>query len=80
MEQRNCWPDKAGPQSQMEFGLGGDSGKAEQPCPPRPRRSRAHWWFSRMREVVDEALERPPDLKPVQEALPSTGTHGDGKG
>jgi hypothetical protein len=31
----------------------------------RRRQSHAHWWFARMRQVVDDALERQPDPPPM---------------
>ena len=34
---------------------------------PRPfprRQSRSRWWFTRMRQVVDEAVESEPDSHP----------------
>ena len=52
---------------QLELGLGNQSF-----CPPAGRRrgrgSRAHWWFERMRSLVNGAPDREPDSLP--EAAP----------
>ncbi len=58
---------------QMQLGLEGVL-KAPPARDRRHRRNRANWWFDRMREVVDEALDRPPDAPPAQASLPSTET------
>jgi len=29
------------------------------------RQTRAHWWFDRMRQVTDDALERQPEPRPM---------------
>jgi hypothetical protein len=39
------------------------------------RTSRAQWWFQRMRQVVDCALDRQPALSPRPEQLVLAGTH-----
>jgi hypothetical protein len=56
---------------QMELGLGN-----ARRCPSASRRqrksTRAHWWFERMREAVDHALDwRPaPPARPEQIYFP----------
>jgi len=57
---------------QMELGF--DSNRE---CPPVTRRqrrlSRACWWFARMRQVVDHAMEWPaaPAPRPEQTCFPN---------
>ena len=41
--------------------------RCRQAVPSRPRRSRAQWWFNRMRAVVDNALDRTPAPSPRPE-------------
>jgi hypothetical protein len=57
---------------QLELGLT----RAQTPMPAciRGRGSRAAWWFQRMREVVDHAVEwsPAPPARPQQTWLPNT--------
>ncbi len=53
---------------QLELGLtdASGTGSGRRPASTRSwrhnwRRSRSQWWFARMRQVVDEALEIEPD-------------------
>jgi hypothetical protein len=60
-------------QSQLELAFAHAS--AARFVEPRPRRqSRAHWWFQRMRQIVDEACDWQPALapRPEQTWLPNT--------
>jgi hypothetical protein len=59
---------------QLELSLG--SRVSCRALPRRQRRlTRAHWWFDRMRQVVERAVERQPSrpARPQQTWLP--GTH-----
>jgi len=53
---------------QMELGLGN-----ARPCPSagsrQRRQSRANWWFERMREAVDKALDWRPAPPPRPEQI-----------
>ena len=71
MKQRNCWPDKVPSNRQMELGLGNEQQhRNRSSCLPaaglrRHRRvSRARWWFSHMREIVEHAVDRQPAPPP----------------
>jgi hypothetical protein len=52
---------------QMELGLNGKRARRGRQIRPN-RRQRAQWWFARMRQVVDTAMEwRPaPPARPEQ--------------
>ncbi|HEX4122683.1 MAG TPA: hypothetical protein VH619_18875 [Verrucomicrobiae bacterium] len=52
---------------QMELSLNGKASRRARPGRPH-RRQRAQWWFARMRQVVDTAMEwRPaPPARPEQ--------------
>jgi hypothetical protein len=60
--------------SQMELVFG-----KTQECPSRARRQRAQgraqWWFNRMRDAVDRALDRVPVAAPRPQQLVFEGTH-----
>lgn len=54
---------------QLELTLANERGNRQPSRRPRPTRH-AHWWFVRMREVVDRALDwqaapPPPQERPV---------------
>jgi hypothetical protein len=59
---------------QLELGFGGTSA-----CrilnPRERRRSRATWWFQRMRQIVDCALDWQPAPPPRPEQTWFPGTH-----
>jgi hypothetical protein len=68
----------------MELGLeqeqGFDRVLSPQPSRPvsRPRRpNRAHWWFERMRQIVDDSLDyQAAGPKPLWPSEPSRREHG----
>jgi len=51
---------------QLEMSFNG-SLRCRQDARGRQRRSRAQWWFNRMRAVVDDALDRTPAPPPRPE-------------
>lgn len=59
---------------QMELGF-----RNEKTCRSRRRRevrrARANWWFERMRQVVDQAIDRRPLPMPRPEQMVFVGTH-----
>jgi len=58
---------------QLELGFGSE--RVNRPATPRQRRlGRAQWWFERMRQVVDRAIDWPaaPVARPEQTWLPGS--------
>lgn len=59
---------------QMELGL--ENPRGGRSPNPRPRRmGRANWWFDRMRQIVDRAMDWQPAPPPRPEQIWFAGAH-----
>jgi len=60
--------------TQLEFGLVAHAPSLAAPA-PRRRQSRATWWFSQMRQVVDTAIDWSTEVAPRPGQIVLPGTH-----
>lgn len=58
--------------AQLEMSFGGN---ARCMSPRQRRRSHAQWWFRRMRQIVDRAIEWSPAMPPRPEQIWFQGAH-----
>jgi hypothetical protein len=59
---------------QLELSL--ENARACRACNPRQRRlARANWWFQRMRQIVDHALDWEPRHAPRPQQMVFPGAH-----
>ncbi|HWX21646.1 MAG TPA: hypothetical protein VN578_17215 [Candidatus Binatia bacterium] len=59
-------------QLELRFGT---LGSYQQVSPRQRRRNRAHWWFARMRQLVDRAMDWQPSPAPRPEQIWFPSSH-----